>query len=489
MLLGLDLGTTNVKAVVTDLNGQIRGQASLPVALFHVGAGGEEQDIEEIWSATIGAVRQATRDVERSRVQAIGISSQGGALQLLDAQHRPQGRVISWLDGRGAGDDERLTHELGRAWFVEHICHGGSALAVGQLARLGREQPGLLAAPNRIGFVGDVIVERLCGRPAHDGTSCALTLLYNPARRDYNADLLRRLGLEATQLPELVAPPLPAGRLLPDVARQLGLPADLPISPAVHDQYASALGCGAVHAGDVMFGAGTAWVLLAVTDRLLDPVTDDALVSHHVVDGLHGQILSLRNGGSAFTWALKLTGLEKVTGPETDERLKSVPPGSDGLMFRPLLGAFGASGVAPGTKGCLDGLQLAHTAAHLLRSVVEGLAFELNRHLEFLRGAGISVQRLLMTGGAAASEVTPQVIADVTGVPVVCQTNAASSSQGAVILARSMIPGQASLRELAEAMAPAGRIIRPGSDAAFYHQQFKQYMRSLPLAAVERTQR
>lgn len=488
MLLGLDLGTTNVKAVVTDLDGRICGQASTPVTLFHVGAGGVEQDLEEIWAATLEAVRQATQWVDRSQVQAIGLSSQGGALQLLDAHQRPQGRVISWLDGRGAADDERLTRELGRAWFVEHIAHGGSALAVGQLARLGREQPDWLASPHRIGFVGDVIVGRLCGRPAHDGTSCALTLLYNPARRDYDAGLLRRLGLDATQLPELVAPPSPAGRLLPDVARQLDLPAGLLVSPAIHDQYASALGCGAVHAGDVMFGAGTAWVLLAVTDRWLDPVTDDALVSHHVVEGLHGQILSLRNGGSAFTWVLKLTGLEKLTGPEIDERLKAVPPGCDGLMFRPLLGAFGATGVVPGTRGRLEGLQLAHTPAHLLRSVVEGLAFELNRHLEFLRGARISVQRLLMTGGAAASDVTPQIIADVTGVPVVCQTGAASSSHGAVMLARSLIPGQTSLRELAEAMAPTGRVIRPGPDSELCQRQFKQYLRALPTLGSGLTQ-
>src|SRR5512139_418849 len=131
----------NVKVVVADLHGQVHGQVSMPVTLFHIGSGGVEQDIEEIWLATVEATRQATREVDRSRLKAIGISSQGGALQLLDAQHRPQGRVISWLDGRGAADDERLTRELGRAWFVEHIAHGGSALAAGQLARLGREQP------------------------------------------------------------------------------------------------------------------------------------------------------------------------------------------------------------------------------------------------------------------------------------------------------------------------------------------------------------
>jgi sugar (pentulose or hexulose) kinase len=85
-----------------------------------------------------------------------------------------------------------------------------------------------------------------------------------------------------------------------------------------------------------------------------------------------------------------------------------------------------------------------------------------------------------MTGGAAASEVTPQIIADVTGVPVVCQAGVASSSQGALILARSLISGQVSLRELAEVMAPAGRVIRPGPDTAFYRQQYRQYLGALP---------
>jgi xylulokinase len=357
------------------------------------------------------------------------------------------------------------------------------------LARLRRDQPALLQPPNRVGFVGDVVVGRLCGRSAHDGTSCALTLLYNPALSDYDADLLRRLGLSPAQLPDLISPPASAGGLLPEVARQTGLPTGIPVSPAIHDQYAAALGCGAVQGGDVMFGAGTAWVLLAVNNQLLPPITDDALVSHHVVDGLYGQILSMRNGGSAFAWALKLLALEKLSRAEIDQHLRSVPPGSDGLTFRPLLASFGATGVAAGTKGCLDGLQLSHRPAHALRSVVEGLAFELNRHLKFVQDAGLAPQRLLMTAGAAASEVTPQIIADVTGLPVVCHAAVVSSLRGAGILARSMLPGQRSLRELAETMALPVVTLQPGPDAVFYQRQFKQYIQSLPLVAAETTPR
>lgn len=487
MLLGLDLGTTNVKAVVATEEGRILGEGSVPVQLFHLGQGGVEQDLEEIWAATLEAMRQAIQTVDRAAIAAIGVSSQGGALQLLDAHHRPHGQVISWLDGRGADDDHRLTRDLGRAWFVEHISHGGSALAVGQLARLRRAQPSLLHPPNRVGFVGDVIVGRLCGRPAHDGTSCALTLLYNPALRDYDAGLLDRLGLTSAQLPDLVPPPAPAGGLLPEVARLTGLPAGIPVSPAVHDQYAAALGCGAVQDHDVMFGSGTAWVLLAVTSRLLPPVTNDALLSHHVVEGLWGQILSMRNGGSAFRWALKLLTLEKLSPQETDQLLNLVPAGSNGLIFRPLLGAFGATGVAPGTKGCLAGLQLSHGPAHVLRSVVEGLAFELNRHLEFLRHAHLPARRLLMTGGAATSTVTPQIIAAVTGLPVACHTGLPSSLRGALVLARGLLPSQPSLRDLAGTMALSGTTIQPGGDADLYQRRYREYLHSLPLAAPETT--
>ena len=173
---------------------------------------------------------------------------------------------------------------------------------------------------------------------------------------------------------------------------------------------------------------------------------------------------------------------------QIDQQLSAAPPGSDGLTFRPLLGSFGATGVAAETKGCLDGLQLAHGPAHVLRSVVEGLACELNRHLDFLRHGGLAVERLLMTAGAATSEVTPQVIADVTGLPVICHADVAGSLR-ARRFSRSMLPGQRSLRELAQTMALPGKTIQPGADAAFYQRQFQQYVRSLPLLAAETTPR
>ncbi|MGA2662546.1 MAG: FGGY family carbohydrate kinase, partial [Verrucomicrobiota bacterium] len=132
MVLGLDLGTTNVKALVADAEGRPVSRGSCPVQLFRLGDGGVEQDIEDIWGATLTAIGQALKTVKASAIQAIGVCSQGGAMQMIRPDGQPAGRVISWLDQRGRPFDDALNAELGRGWFVQRIVHGGSGLCIGQ---------------------------------------------------------------------------------------------------------------------------------------------------------------------------------------------------------------------------------------------------------------------------------------------------------------------------------------------------------------------
>ena len=184
MFLGLDLGTTNVKAVVVDRQGQPLAHAALPIALHYRDDQGVEQDIDEIWSAVLEVVRRVCGMVDAGQIEAIGVSSQGGALQVLDPHGRPVGHVISWLDPRGRRFDETATHQWGRSWLRQHLYRGCAGLAIGQLLRIREQCPAWLGEDHRIGFVGDIIVSRLCGRAAHDGTSCGLTMLYNPEQQE-----------------------------------------------------------------------------------------------------------------------------------------------------------------------------------------------------------------------------------------------------------------------------------------------------------------
>ena len=480
MLLGLDLGTTNIKALVTRLDGTIVAQGSAPVGIAHGPGGTAEQDIEEIWSATLAAIRQAAQSRPLADIRAVGISSQGGAMQLLNAQSQPVGPVISWMDGRAAHWNQQITARLGNPWFRRHTGHGAGGVAGGQLARLRVQQPDVLRPPSRLGFVGDIIVSRLCGRAATDATSFSISVLFNPWLRQVDPELLAELGIDRAQLPAQLGPREIAGGITPSTAKLTGLPAGIPVSTAIHDQYAAALGCGCVHAGDMMFGAGTAWVLLAISDTLVEPVIDEAFVCTHVIDGLYGQLLSMGNGGSAVAWALETLGLKSLKRADVDAMIESIPPGCDGLRCWPLLAPNGGAKLAGNPGGRFTGLNLSHTPAHILRAAIEGLALELARYLKLLGAGGVNVSRLLMCGGAAASRITPQIIADSAALPVACVVQSDTSALGAAVIARSLIEPHASLSDLSLQMTPATRLLTPSSNSPVYHRILDEYVASLP---------
>ena len=308
MFLGLDLGTTNVKAMVVDAHGAIVARGSSPVTRTTTPHGGVEQDIDQIWDATCEAIGKAVGQVAAGEIQSIGISSQGGALQLLNAQDEPLGRVISWLDGRGKSFDQEFERRMGEEYLVAHTGSNQSSMTLGQLLRLREESPELLEAAAKIGFVGDLIVSRLCGRRAHDPTSLSIGMLYNPKLGCADPELLRRLKVDDKELPDLVSAQRSAGGLLAQVAARTGLTEGIPVSPAIHDQYAASIGAGTVEEGDVLLGTGTAWVLLATTGRLVPPIAPRTFVCPHPLEGLYGQLLSMSNGGSALQWALDITG-------------------------------------------------------------------------------------------------------------------------------------------------------------------------------------
>lgn len=462
MLLGLDLGTTNIKALVTDRSGRVQGEGACGIQLFCENGGSVEQDIEEIWSATLKAIRQALGTVDASQVQALGVSSQGGAMQLLTDQGAMLGRVISWLDQRGAPCNDAWTTELGRDWFLQHVGHPRAGFAIGQVLRCRMGSPAGWPKTFKVGFVGDVIVGRLCGTPVQDGTSCSLTGLYNPTLRDYDPEVCRRLGLAKEQLPVLNSPRKAAGGLLPAIAQSTGLSPGIPVSAAIHDQYAAALANGVVDAGTTMVGTGTAWVLLAVSRQLTLPVTQLAFACHHVVDDLFGQIVSLGDSGSVLARVLELSGQGKQSVAEIDAQLESAPPGCRGLDGRALVARLRSEGPSAATQPWWLACREQHDLATLLRAVVEGLSGELSDCLGRLRAAGLTTERLVLSGSAAASRVTPQLLADITGLPLVCSGPMGSSTLGAAILARGLIEPHISLATLAREMTPPTRRVQPG---------------------------
>jgi sugar (pentulose or hexulose) kinase len=284
------------------------------------------------------------------------------------------------------------------------------------------------------------------------------------------------LEIDEFQLPSLLPATVPSGGLRESVARQLGLSSGIPVSPAIHDQYAASLGAGAVEAGDVNFGAGTAWVILANASQLTPPITAQAFVCAHPVHGLFGQLLSLGNGGSVIDWAMRLLGHTQVGTCDVDALIDRSPPLSHGLRCWPFMAAGCNAPDVFNRGGRLAGLLLSHGPGDFVRAVLEGLACELARYLRLLHDAGLPVQRLTMCGPGATSRHAPQIVANLARIPVMCVNAPDVSAWGAALVARSLVDPHRSLASISREWKPAQTLVLPDHDAPAYRELLESYL-------------
>lgn len=405
--LGLDLGTTNIKVLFTDQAGEVVSEGSAGIVRYDTSDGGVEQDIDQIWQATCDAIKRAISGFDAAEIQAVGVSSQGGAIQPLDDNDKPLGRVISWLDPRGAKCDKMLTEELGTEFFRKNIGHGKSIIAPGQILRLKAQAPAFADSIKKYAFVGDMIVGMLTGRRGHDATSLSICCLLDPAAQKANVELLAKLGITESQLPELFYADQPVGDVTESAAALTGLKPGTPVGPAIHDQYAAAVGAGAVSVGDMCLATGTAWVLLAITDKTSRPIIDDAFVCPHPYDGLFGQMVPLGTGGSEIQRVMEQAGYDEINLELVDSLLEKAinQPGLD-------------------------------TSADLVYETVRKLARLVAKQFGLMRNSGITPQRIILTGPAAVSKFTTQIIEKETDLKVECFKQSSASAYGAAVLAK-----------------------------------------------------
>ncbi len=472
MYLGLDLGTSNVKAVIVSEDHRILSSSSVSIPVSQTGEGVVEQDITTIWSAVKHAIKNAAEKVDRSNISAIGVSSQGASLLILDRNGQPEGAVISWMDGRGRQYGDKLVRELGTDWLTSHVGHGDCGIIPAQILRLKTESPQLFTDNPIIADVGSATVHHLCGRVVLDYTSLSIWGLLNPERRQPDPEYLNKLQIHREQLPDLVKSGECAGQLLPVIAKELNLPANIPVSAAIHDQYAAALSVGAVHDKTIMLGTGTAWVLMAMSDRIPSLAIQSAYVCPHPVEGLYGQMLSMVNGGSSVSWARRTLNIDLSSCTNLDSMLDGISAGSDGVVVLP----FFSPSVRYSRQGArILGLRLSHTPAHILKAILEGLACELGRHMRVLQNDISDIDQILMCGGAAVSSITPQIISNVMELKVKCFSSNSTSALGAAIIAEKISNSGMSLKEVSYAYETSSYTVEPNNDYKKYQQLFSNY--------------
>lgn len=439
LLLGLDMGTTAVKALLFDLDGRVRASTDRPYGLITPQAGWVEQDPEALWATAVAVLRALAAELRPDeRVLALAQSSQGGTTIPVGAHGHPVYNAISWMDDRAQAECAALQQAgLAEAIYRRTGWPLMAGLPLQHIRWLRQQQPAIFAATQHFLFVNDFIAGRLTGRRCMNPSDASITQLFNIETGDWDDWLLELAGIGRAQLSPLQPSGAVIGALTAEAAALTGLPVGLPVINGAHDQYCAAVGMGVTRPGATLLSCGTAWVLLAVPADLAAGRRAGLALSCHAVPGRWGAIRSLGAVGTALEWLADNVWADADVDREAryaaiNAAAAAARPGADGLLFYPPAGGHAGS---TAVRGGWVGLTLSHSRGDLARAVMEGVACEVRWAIEEMRAAGIGVDELTMVGGAARSPLWPQLVADLTETPVLVPGMTQAAAWGAAVIA------------------------------------------------------
>lgn len=439
-LLGIDVGTGGSRAVLVEADGTVLASATCDHAPFRSPqTGWAEQDPGDWWRASAAAIRSVLSAARAGEVDAVGLSGQMHGAVLLDQDDRVVRPAMLWCDQRTGAECREITALLGAERLIELTSNPAiTGFTLPKLLWVRRHEPDAWARIRRVLLPKDFVRMRLTGERATDVADASGTLLFDVAHRRWSAEMLDATGVDPGWMPRAFEGPEITGVVSAEAARETGLTAGTPVVAGGGDQAAGAVGMGAVGPGVVSVTIGTSGVVFATTDT---PVRDGGGRVHtfchavpgrwHVMGVTQAAGLSLRWFRDTFSsrdghaWAYEALTAEAA----------GVPPGSDGVMWAPYLMGERTPHLDPDARGALVGLSASHTRGHVVRAILEGVAFSLRDALEIIRTIGVPATRVLAGGGGARSPLWRQILADVFGVPVAWLRAEEGGAFGAALLA------------------------------------------------------
>ncbi|MBN1887582.1 MAG: hypothetical protein JW850_06315 [Thermoflexales bacterium] len=486
VVIGLDCSTTACKAVVWDYHGNALAMGASPLSLITPQATWYEQPAESWWMATVQALRQAVAKIDARQVKALCIAHQRESFVPVDEQGRPLTNGILWLDERAGGLLPGLEKSFGQHAFHQQTGKRLSVnLTIAKIAWLKEQRPDIFARTAKYLDVHAFLVHQLTGL-YRTGWGCAdPSGLFDMQNECWAENLIAQVGVRLDQLPEVYPPGTILGSVLPAAAEACGLPPGVPVVAGIGDGQASGLGVNVTSPGEVYLSLGTSVISGTYSSQyIVGPVfrtMSGGIPKSYLLETV------LLGGGYTIAWFL-----EKMAGqPGQDaaqlqafygQAASSVPPGSEGLMVVPYWNSVLSPYWDPAASGIVVGWRGIHGLEHFYRAILEGIAFEQRLNtLAVEEALGLGVDKYIVIGGGAQSDLWCQIIADVTNKRVFCSTTSESSALGAGMLAAAAAGCYADARQAAREMShilPQPFVPDPARHD-FYNRLFEQVYRPL----------
>jgi len=489
LFLGLDIGTSGVKAILVASSGEVAAATTTPLTLSTPRPGWAEQNPEDWWAAAIRSIGGVLSQKPGAQVAAVGISGQMHSSVFLDRAGNVVRPALLWCDGRTTAECAEITERAGgedrlRDWVRNPALEG---FTLPKVLWLRNHEPEAYGRVATVVLAKDFIRYRLTGTLACEPSDASGTLMFDPARLKWSDELLNATSVPRALLPDVGGSSETLGRVTADAARRTGLAEGTPVVGGGADNACGAAGVGVITPGEAVASWGTSGTVLAPTAQ---PFVDPGLRAHtfcHVAPGVWYVMGVVLSAGGAFVWYRDQLARELAGSSGADAKLDAeaatVPPGAEGVTFLPYLQGERTPHRDASARGAFLGLSLAHTRAHLTRAVLEGITFALRDSLSILQELGLSPSHLLLTGGGAKSPFIRRLQADVYGVPVSTVNREEGPAYGAALLSAVGAGAFPDLAAAARATLTRGASERPDSRTHREYQTVYDRFRSSYRAA------
>jgi xylulokinase len=486
--LGIDVGTGGTRALVIDEAGRVIASATEDHEAFaSPQIGWAEQNPCDWWRACGVAVRKALAQgqLRGDEISCVGLSGQMHGALLLDEQGRVVRPALIWCDVRTEKQSRELTDEIGAERLIQLTCN--PALPNFTLTKclwVRENEPENWEKVRSLLLPKDYVRLQLTGERATDVADASGTLLLDVAHRRWSKAILELVQIDESVLPKLYESPEICGRISVSGAAATGLQSGTPVVAGAGDQAAGAIGMGIVSPGTVSATIGTSGVVFAATDR---PALDPKGRLHtfcHAVPGRWMVMGVTQAAGLSLRWfrdQFGMSGDQLESYEKLNLEAANAPPGCDGLLFAPYLMGERTPHLDAAARGMLVGLTASHTRAHVIRAILEGVAFSLRDTFTIFQEIEVPAKTIRLGGGGARSALWRQIQADIYGQRVETVEAEEGAAYGAAILAGVGAKAWPSVDVACDAVVRVAGSVHPNSEDSLVMQKaYGVYRRIYP---------
>ncbi len=491
--LGIDVGTGGTRALLMDASGGVAASGTeqhQPFASPH--PGWAEQDPRDWWRACGVAVKKVLQKsaIPAEEIACIGFSGQMHGAVLLDSAGEVVRPALIWCDQRTEKQSRELAEKFGTDRLIQLTCNPPlTNFTLTKILWVRENEPQLWARVHHVMLPKDYVRFRLTGDRAIDLADASGTLLLDVAKRAWSAEVLSGTGIEKNFLPTLYESPENCGKLNSEGAAATGLKIGTPVVAGAGDQAAGAVGMGVVRAGVVSATIGTSGVVFAATDR---PALDPRGRLHtfcHAIPGRWHVMGVTQAAGLSLRWFRDTFGTAdasaETSGRDPYEFLSAeaatAPPGAEGLLWAPYLMGERTPHLDPNARGALVGITPAHRREHILRAILEGVAFSLKDSFSIFEEMKVPVTQIRLGGGGARSTLWRQIQANVYAREVELVAAEEGAAYGAAILAAVGARHFSSVDDACDAVVHVASRVKPDPvSSALLQKNYATYRRLYP---------